>query len=267
MLEGNNELVKIVQYMKAHWPSEVKPEWQVSLEEYPALAQKIIADYTQGKTKNKKMVRIAGVSGSGKTTQLLPAAEEYFAVRNMKPVLVAARRFVEYHPHCQKIKDYYGEENLRKMTDEFGTIMMFLCMQVMVAQGYDIILDVTLLDPAIESILLKALGESKYDSMILMIAAASEVVEKHLSGRSWRHSKETEQEFIRATEQAMKFYAKTMPNMRVIMWNVYDEVPVYDGAIGGALEIFSKYSSEADIPEHNEEVLKAAKKQYMASQR
>ena len=65
MLEGNNELVKIVQYMKAHWPSEVKPEWQVSLEEYPALAQKIIADYTQGKTKNKKMVRIAGVSGVG----------------------------------------------------------------------------------------------------------------------------------------------------------------------------------------------------------
>ena len=263
MFEGNNELAKVVEYMKAHWPSKVKSEWQVKLEDYPELSQKVVADFVQDKTKNRKMIRIAGISGSGKTTQLLPPAEEYFAAQDMKPVLVAARRFVEYHPYCQEIKDYYGEENLRKMTDEFSTIMMFLCMQAMVVQGYDIILDVTLLDPTVESILLKALEESKYNSMILMIAAAPEVAEKHLNGRKWRHTKETEKEFIRATERAMKYYADAVPDMKIILWNVYDEGPVYDGPINGALKFFDEYSSKTDIPEHNEEELKAAKIQYI----
>lgn len=263
MVESDYELAKIVEYMKAHWPSKVKPEWQVGLGEYPELAKKVIAEFTRGKTKNRKLVRIAGVSGSGKTTQLLPAAEEYFAKNGMRPVLVAARRFVEYHPHWREIKEYYGEENLRKMTDEFGTIMMFLCMKKMVEHGYDIILDVTLLDPAIEGILLKALSASKYDSVLLMIAVAPEVTEKYLSGRKWRHTRETEEEFIRATEYAMKFYADTMPKMRIIMWNVYEKDPVYDGAIGGSLEVFSKYSSEVDVPDHSEEELREAKKQYL----
>ena len=235
MFEGNNDLAKVIAYMKAHWPSKVKPEWQVGIEEYPELAKKALVDFTQGKTENRKMVRIAGVSGSGKTTQLLPAAEEYFKVNKMRPVLMAVRRFVEYHPHWREIKDYYGEENLRKMTDEFGTIMMFLCLQQMVKQGYDIILDVTLLDPEMEGILMGALSDAGYDNMIFMIAAAPEVVEKHLSGRKWRHTKETEIEFIRATKHAMRYYADATPDMRIVLWNVYDKDPVYDGPIGGAL--------------------------------
>ena len=263
MFEGNNDLVKVITYMKAHWPSMVKPEWQVGIEEYPELAKKALFDFTQGKTENRKMVRIAGVSGSGKTTQLLPAAEEYFRVNKMRPVLMAVRRFVEYHPHWREIKEYYGEENLRKMTDEFGTIMMFLCLQQMVKQGYDIILDVTLLDPEMERILMGALGDAKYDNMIFMIAAAPEVVEKHLSGRKWRHTKETEKEFIRATEYAMRFYAEKAPELRIIIWNVYDDEPVYDGPISGSLEVFSEYSKKTDIPEHDEESLKVAKKKYV----
>ena len=263
MFEGNNDLAKVIAYMKAHWPSKVKPEWQVGIEEYPELAKKALADFTQGKTENRKMVRIAGVSGSGKTTQLLPAAEEYFQANKMRPVLMAVRRFVEYHPHWREIKEHYGEENLRKMTDEFGTIMMFLCLQQMVKQGYDIILDVTLLDPEMEGILMGALGNAGYDSMIFMIAAAPEVVERQLSGRKWRHTKETESEFIRATEYAMKFYAEKVSELRIIIWNVYGDEPVYDGPISESLETFGEYSKKTDIPEHDEEMLRQAKKKYV----
>lgn len=264
MFEGDAKtLEKVVNYMKSHWPSKVKDEWQVDLAEYPAIAEKVFQDFTAGKTRKKHFVRIAGLSGSGKTTQLLPATEAYFEVRELKPVLVAARRFVEYHPHYQEILDFYGEENVRKLTDEFSTIMMFMILGLTIRAGYDIILDVTLLDPSMERILADLLTGAKYQTLLLMIAASPEVTEKHLGGRSWRHTRETELEFIRATRLALDFYAREMGEMRVVLWNVYDSAPIYDGAAKNAVPEFTKYSEISEIPEHDEDVLREAKVRYL----
>lgn len=258
----NENLKKVVEYMQSHWPSQVKDEWQVRLEEYPEILEKILADFTVDKTMNRSLIRIAGLSGSGKTTQLLPAVEAYFEKRNENPVLVAARRFAPYHPHYQEILDFYGEKNVRKLTDEFSTIMMFLCLSELIKNGFDIILDVTLLDPEIEGILVALLTRANYEHSIVMIAASPEVTEKHLAGRSWRHSRETELEFIRATALALKFYAENASNTKFILWNTYEEAPVYDGKIKNGLEAFEKYSKITEIPEHDEAKLRAAKIKY-----
>ena len=162
MPESHREIEQIIKYMKAHWPSEVKPEWQVGLTEYPAILARVIDDFTIVATQNHRLIRIAGVSGSGKTTQILPAVESYCEKNHYEPILMAARRFVEYHPHYQEIKDYYGDENLRKMTDEFATIMLFLTLSELIKGGYDIVLDVTLLDPEMEAILLRLLKTGNY---------------------------------------------------------------------------------------------------------
>ena len=265
MSEGNRELIQVVEYMRAHWPSEVKPEWQVSLKEYPEILQKVIADFTLAATKNRQLIRIAGVSGSGKTTQILPAVEAYCEKNNSEPILMAARRFVEYHPHYQEIKDFYGDENLRKMTDEFSTIMLFMTLAELLKGGYDIVLDVTLLDPKMESILLKFLDGSNYQMLILMIAVSPAVTEKYLSGRAWRHSKETELEFIRATSHALEFYAEHAPDTRIIIWSVYDKSPVYDGPIKDSTEIFTKYSTCEDLPAADDDARRTAKIKYLTT--
>jgi len=264
MSQGEADLAKIVEYMKAHWPSRVKEEWQVGVGEYAAIAKKVLADFCVDKSRGRRLVRIAGISGSGKTTQLLPATEAYFGARDARPVLVAARRFVEYHPHYGEILDFYGEAKLRQMTDEFATIMMFLVLGGLIKNGFDIILDVTLLDPEMEKILVGMMKENRYEGAVLMIAVAPEVAEQFLGGRSWRHTKETEQEFVRATELAMKYYGEDCSEMRCVIWNVFDAEPVYDGEIKDALEIFQKYTKITDIPEHDEEELKAAKIKYLA---
>jgi len=264
MSAGNSELEKIVGYMKSHWPSLVRPEWQVSLEEYPAILQKVLQDFTADKTTSRHLVRIAGLSGSGKTTQLLPAVEAYYEKQDLKPILIAARRFAPYHPHYAEISDFYGEKNLRKLTDEFSTIMMFLVLSELTKNGFDIILDVTLLDPSVEEILIKLLTAGKYEYFITMIAASPEVTEKHLSARSWRHSRETELEFIRATTLALEFYANSCPSSRIILWNVYDEKPIYDGKIKDSLAIFEKYSKITEIPAHDETKLRLAKIDYLS---
>ena len=265
MSESNQEIESIIKYMKAHWPSNVKPEWQVGLAEYPAILKQAIDDLTLAATKNHHLMRIAGVSGSGKTTQILPAVEAYCEKNNYEPILMAARRFVEYHPHFEEIKEYYGEENLRKNTDEFCTIMLFLTLSALMKDGYDIVLDVTLLDPEMEAILLKMVKAEHYKFLILMIAVSPTVTEKYLSGRAWRHSKATEQEFIRATSRALVFYAENTPNTRIIIWSVYDKPPVYDGPIKGCLDIFTDYSSREMLPKSDDDERREAKIEYLSN--
>lgn len=264
MSQGDNEaLIKVVNYMKAHWPSKVKPEWRVELDEYSKILQKVVADFAKDATKNRKLIRVAGISGSGKTTQILPAVDAYCEKNHYKPILIAARRFVEYHPHCEEIKNFYGEENLRKNTDEFSTIMMFMTLAELIKDCYDIVLDVTLLDPKIEEILLNMLITMKYEAMFLMIAASPIVTANFLKDRAWRHSKDTEKEFVRATSHALEFYAKNAPELRIILWSVYDKAPVYDGPIKNSLEIFADYSKREELPRKDDNARRNAKINYL----
>jgi hypothetical protein len=265
MPEGHRELEQIIKYMKSHWPSEVKPEWQVGLAEYPAILKKVLEDLTLAATKNRHLIRIAGLSGSGKTTQILPGVEAYCKKNNYSPILMAARRFVEYHPHYQEIKEYYGDENVRKMTDEFATIMLFLTLSELIAGGYDIVLDVTLLDPEMEAILLKLVKGNEYKFSLLMIAVSPTVTEQYLSGRAWRHSRETELEFIRATSKALEFYAENSPESRIIIWSVYDKPPVYDGPVKDCLKVFADYSSREELPKKDDDERRDAKIKYLTT--
>ena len=261
----DNILNQIIAYMKSHWPSDVKEEWQVALDEYPAILERVLADFTKDKTTSHHLIRIAGLSGSGKTTQLLPAVEAYCEKQGINPVLVAARRFAPYHPHYQEISDFYGEAHVRAKTDEFSTIMMFLTIKELTSQGYDIILDVTLLDPAIEAVLLGFLAKNRYDHFLVMIAISPAIAEKHLGNRSWRHTKATEEEFIRATKQALTFYQTTAPDTRIILWNTYEEQPIYDGPVKDSLAPFTLYSEITNIPAHDESILRKAKITYLTN--
>lgn len=259
----HQELKQVVAYMKSHWPSPVKEEWQVNLEDYPEILKQIVQDFTKDSSKNHRFIRIAGLSGSGKTSQILPAVEKYCEKNQLRPILVAARKFVDYHPFKEEIKNEYGEENLRKNTDEFSTIMMFLTLNALTKEGYDIVLDVTLLDPAVEQILIKMLNKNNYSSMLLMIATSPTVTEHFLRGRAWRHSKKTEEEFIRATKKAIEFYSQNMPDLRIILWSVYDLEPIYDGKIKDSVAIFNEYSDRTDLPKDDDDERREAKIKYM----
>ncbi len=260
----NPVLEKVITYAKSHWKSEVDLPLQVRAEEYPAILTTVMADITKGKSLNKKIVRIAGISGSGKTTQLVPAAEAYFEARKESPVLVAARVFAPYHPHYEEIMAKYGEENIRRHTDEFATIMLFLVISELIHAGFDIILDVALLDPSLEQVLEQMLNASNYEELMLLIAVSPEVAGHQLASRNWRHSKSTEEEFARVMTKALEFYAQNFSNIHTIIWNTYDESPVYDGPVKNAMPSFIAESAKTDIPPHDEKVLLESKVAYLS---
>ncbi|MBR6965163.1 zeta toxin family protein [Candidatus Saccharibacteria bacterium] len=262
----DQELQIIIKYMKSHWPSQVEEKWQIPLEAYPKIAQKIVALWAENASLGHELVRVAGLSGSGKTTQLLPAVNAYFEKQQRRPILVAARRFVEFHPFTKEIETAYGSENLRKMTDEFSTIMMFFVLYALITKGYDIILDVTLLDPKIEGALMQLLNANQYKTWFTMIAVSPAITEKFLGKRAWRHAKATEEEFIRATNLALNFYQSRFPSLRIILWNVWDEAPIYDGEFENALKIYNQYSViESYTKKASTDALVQAKIDYLLS--
>lgn len=227
----------VIRYMKTHWPSEVRPEWRVADEEYVEILERVLESFTKDKTKGRRFFRICGQSGSGKTSQLLPAVEQWFESRDARPVLVAARLFVPYHPYAREIEAEYGTENLRRMTDEVSTILMFLTLRELIKEGYDIILDVTLLDPLVERALMQMLRANDYDVRMTMVAVAKEISDYLIGQRQGRVvAKSTSEEFWRATRLALDFFVEEWPDLKLTVWNMWDEVPVFAGAIAdGAL--------------------------------
>lgn len=246
---------QIMTYMRTHWPSEVKPEWRITDQMYPTILQKILKDFTSNATKSHQFFRIAGQSGSGKTSQLLPAVEAFFRSRNEQPVLVAARLLAPYHPFAAEIEAAYGTENFRKKTDEVSTILMFLTLKSLIAEGYDIILDVTLLDPIVESALVQMLKAQKYELRLTMVALSKEISDKFISDRpinraTRNNNLHTIAEFWRVMHLALDFYAKNCPKMPATIWSAWDKQPIYDGPIGDkkAIQTIKKYQQIINLP-------------------
>lgn len=256
------KLRQIMLYTGSRFKADIKDEWHATEAQLLEILPKIVADITRGATKNRRLVRVTGQSGSGKTSQLTPAVEAWFG--KDKPVLVAARRFVEYHPYVNEIRAAYGEKNLRKNTDEFSSTMLFLVLNQLMREGYDIILDVALLDVMAEGILIEWVKENNYEMLMTMVAVAPSVAEKWLGGREWRHSKGTEEEFLRVMKGSLEFYAKTCPETRVVIWSAWDDDPAYDGKIGEALEVWQETANAERSEDVNVEKLREAKVKYFA---
>ena len=270
----NEEMRKIMAYMRGHWPSLVREEWRVKDEQYPELVKKVFKDWTAEATQGRRFFRVAGQSGSGKTTQLLPAAEAWFEARGGRPVLVAARRLVKYHPFAEEIRQEYGDSQQREMTHEVTTILMFLMLKELILGGYDMILDVTLLDPTVEGLLMKMLKAMGYEVRLNMMAVSRAISDELIARRQQTSrtkrmvAQKTATEFWRATRVALEFYVEKFPELLVVVWNAWSVAPVFDGKLGDArfMEAMKKYWTIDDLPESvGEDKLREAKIRYMRS--
>lgn len=235
-MNENDVALELLKQLQASFASETSEKWRVELEEYPLILKQILADWTAKAAKNKNFVRVAGQSGSGKTTQLVPAVEAWFGER--RPILVAASKVVEYHPYRKEIVQEYGEEGLRRETDSFAAAMMFLVLRALLTEGYDIILDLALVEPKLEQILISWLKENSYNFWMTMMAVSPKLSQKWLEGRSWRHSEVTEERFLAATEGALELYAGAFPEVRMVIWSAWGMEPIYDGPMSSVAGVW-----------------------------
>lgn len=249
-------------YARKHWPSGLSKEMTATADDIEKAAQKAVADLRKNATNTGVVVRLAGQSGSGKTTQLLPAAKAYFEKKKLKPILVAARELMKYHPYYNEILDRYGKAEIRKRTDDFATVMAYRVIRELTKERYDLIIDIAFASTKVEKIF-TILTAQYATKIVLMMAVSEEVSEKLLAKRSWRHDRGMEKEFENANGKALKFYGKICPDMRIIMWNFDDLEPIYDGGISGAFTPWANEMNRAASLNNNIEKLVQSKIEYI----
>ena len=262
MLKSGSALVYL--YAKKHWPSGLPKHLMATKKEVRKASEKAVRDLMKSATCGGVLVRLAGQSGSGKTTQLLPAALHFFEKQNLRPAVIAARNLAKYHPHYEEILAEFGEAEIRKRTDDFATILMYLVVVELTRKKCDMIIDLSFASTKVENLLI--LMTKKYTQrMVLLMAVAPKKVEELLRGRSWRHTQELEREFLDATEKALKFYGKKCGNMRAVMWGFDKLEPIYDGEMMGACEVWEREMKRKKYDEkYSIEELVVAKKRYLA---
>ncbi len=260
MSKGSNALIYF--YAKKHWPSGLPKGLSARMKDIKGAAKKAIEDLSKGATKEGVVVRLAGQSGSGKTTQLLPAARAYFEKEKLKPILIAARELAKYHPYYEEILEKYGEKEIRKRTDDFATVMSYRVIRELTKKRYDLIIDIAFASTKVEHIF--TLLTAKYkEKMVLLMAISDKISERLLRERNWRHDKGMEKEFQSSNEKALRHYGHMCPEMRIIMWGFDSLAPVYDGAMSGALRVWKAETQRTDFKDMRIKDLVEAKINYI----
>jgi hypothetical protein len=120
------------------------------------------------KTPNPLIIRLGGQSGVGKTTQLWGAIEknwneEYY-------VRLAVGKFAPLHPYYKQIKEDFGESNLREKTNGFSLLFLLRMAELLIEGGYNILWEMTLLDPDFEEYFLRKAKKYSYNLFYNIIA-------------------------------------------------------------------------------------------------
>ena len=108
---------------------------------------------------NPFLVRVAGQSGSGKSSQLVPALEE--ALKDKSYIKINVGKFAPFHPNFQKWQKE-SPDQMRENTNGFALRSLVLFYKYCIENHINIILDMTLLEPEIDLFLMHLAKENGY---------------------------------------------------------------------------------------------------------
>ena len=222
-------------------------------------------------TQNRTVVRLAGQSGSGKTTQLLPCAKRYFAKKNLRPINLAVREFASLHPHYAEIIQKFGQSEMREKTNLFSLKCLLVTLIFAINDGYDILFEVTYLTPEFEDFVNQWLAAKHYQKINLVLAVNQKISDYFIEKRKNLAEKESGRIvyqtsadfFYNVLARAMQYYAQNYPQEKVIIWDAYATKPIYTGEFSHSLAPFA--AARKNISDHftDEDLLRNAKIDYL----
>ncbi len=254
---------KAINFVTTSWQAyEINEKYPVK--DYDSLINNAFNDLVADKDKYPMMMRICGQSGSGKSTQLLPAAKEGFKMFNVNPICVAVRNFAPYHPYYNEIKEKYGEDMLRENTNGFALLLLFLTLEKLIISGYPIIFEVTLLDSYFELYFAELAKKYNYHIDYHLISVSKNQSDRWIDER--KIFSEVEKNRIVATSSSDYFY-KALPiaieslqnienSNKCYIWNGYQNEPVYSGLLSDkkVLQNLRQFQKETFAPKNPDEL-------------
>jgi hypothetical protein len=231
--------------------------------DYESLADRAFNDLTRGKRRAKLLIRLAGQSGSGKSTQLLPAAMEMFKARNIDPIHIAVRVFAPYHPFYEDIKRL-DESRVRENTNEFALSLLFLTVIKLIGDDYPVILEINLLDPSFEEGITMLLLERGYEFDIHLLAVGKQTSDSFIEKRATHSlveggryvSGKSSDYFYNSIPIALDCLRSKCPECGLVLWSAFDIDPVFVGRVCDeeAAAALQKYR-ENKAPSHALDIL------------
>ncbi len=134
-----------------------------------------IVQSKQGQIKTQEkpfLIRVAGQSGSGKSTQLIPALEDL--LKEQSYVKINVGTFAPFHPNYQK----WQQENadlVREKTNGLALRVLILFYKYCVEHKTNILFDMTLLEPEIEHYLMGLAKQNGYQIQLHVLCVPKKV--------------------------------------------------------------------------------------------
>lgn len=235
------------------------------------IAKNNFASLTNDNTKNKKMIRLVGQSGSGKTTQLMPSAVAYFRSKNMRPIRFAVRDFAGLHPKYNDLIKKFGKEQIREKTNGFALRCLLISVIFAIEDGYDILFEVTLLSQEFEDFIFNFLSKNGYQNLFLVLAVNKKISDYFIEKRGSSVGNESKRVvykassdyFENAVNEDIGYFAKNYGKEHVIIWSAFEKEPVFDGYFKDAEKIFFETKKIASNDFQDEKTLRDAKILYL----
>lgn len=222
-------------------------ECDVKLDTIEKIAFEKFSNISKQCSCNKKIIRLIGQSGSGKTTQLLPTAKAKFKQAKQEPLHLCVREFASLHPRYKEIVEENGKEQAREKTNGFALRTLVFCLFWAIEKGIDILLEMTFLTVFFENMFQKWLKRRKYSAIFLCVAVNIEIsnqfIQKRLASKNSQESgrvvlKRSIDFFDKQLTQGLQLLQQGNSKQRIVIWNVFDQDCKFDGWVGKCLPIF-----------------------------
>lgn len=188
--------------------------------------------------KNPYLIKLGGQSGSGKTTQLLPAIKDNLDKIDRNYVHIAVRFFAKFHPYYNELLEKYGEGLIREKTNGFALLCLFAVAEKLIKNKYNVLFEVTLLDPSFEEYFARLSKSMNYNVIYNVLLVPFEISNFWVKNRLYNSNYEknrivpesTQDYFYKvlpiAIEKILNIHNIFEKNDYVVLWDIFDEKPV-----------------------------------------
>lgn len=248
--------------------------WQsdISDAEIYKIAKKEFLIMVVNKTQKGMCFRLIGQSGSGKTTQLLPALLDYCKKRNIEPIHFAVRHFSVLHPKYDKLINLYGKSEIRELTNGFALKCLMFCLAFAIQNNFDILMEVTLLTKQFEKYILKILNYNHYNRKYFALSVNKSISDYFIRKRQQggnniecgrKVNSDSADFFYKNLFSSLKLLSYLDKHSNIIIWNFFNLLPVYDGTLDKCYNTFLKNSEIKSFRFNDETLLIKSKSEYL----
>jgi hypothetical protein len=214
--------------------------------------------------------QFVGQSGSGKTTQLLPAALAAFGRNKVSPAHMCIRTFARYHPYYEEIGRKYGGGLVRENTNAFGLELFSLVLENLIADRVPLVIEKTLIDPAFEEYFQGLLLEKGYRVDYHVMAVSREDsdlwIERREQATNRRVSGKSADYFYDIMDAAIERLRAKGGGCQAFVWDKYNMSPKYAGTLDSPKLAGMIKEGRMDLPgAYSEDDLRRGKQDFFES--